>query len=299
MNKKITVIGSLNYDVILKIPRLPFKGETLTANGAAFSAGGKGANQAVQAAKLKTPTYMVGCVGTDASADFLVNTAQAYGVNVDYIRKVPGSSGMGVINAVEDGSVYACIVRGANFEVTKEDVDNAMPILKESGVCILQNEIPVEIIAYAIDKAKEAGCIVVLNAAPAIELPEECLSKVDILVVNEVEAEFYCHEKIDSVEKAKTEIKKMAEKYNNNVIFTLGKDGAVAYENGTIEFIPAMKVDAIETTGAGDSYIGAVSHSIIEGKSLIEACKFATKCSAITVCRMGAQPSMPTLEDVE
>ena len=299
MNKKLTVIGSLNYDVILKIPRLPFKGETLTANGAAFSAGGKGANQAVQAAKLKTPTYMVGCVGTDASADFLVNTAKEYGVNVDYIRKVPGSSGMGVINAVEDGSVYACIVRGANFEVTKEDVDNAMPILKESGVCILQNEIPVEIIAYAIDKAKEAGCIVVLNAAPAIELPEECLSKVDILVVNEVEAEFYCHEKIDSVEKAKTEIKKMAEKYNNNVIFTLGKDGAVAYENGTIEFIPAMKVDAIETTGAGDSYIGAVSHSIIEGKSLIEACKFATKCSAITVCRMGAQPSMPTLEDVE
>ena len=299
MNKKITVIGSLNYDVILKIPRLPFKGETLTANGAAFSAGGKGANQAVQAAKLKTPTYMVGCVGTDASADFLVNTAKEYGVNVDYIRKVPGSSGMGVINAVEEGSVYACIVRGANFEVTKEDVDNAMPILKESGVCILQNEIPVEIIAYAIDKAKEAGCIVVLNAAPAIELPEECLSKVDILVVNEVEAEFYCHEKIDSVEKAKTEIKKMAEKYNNNVIFTLGKDGAVAYENGTIEFIPAMKVDAIETTGAGDSYIGAVSHSIIEGKSLIEACKFATKCSAITVCRMGAQPSMPTLEDVE
>ena len=299
MNKKITVIGSLNYDVILKIPRVPFKGETLTANGATFSAGGKGANQAVQAAKLKTPTYMVGCVRTDASADFLVNTAKEYGVNVDYIRKVPGSSGMGVINAVEDGSVYACIVRGANFEVTKEDVDNAMPILKESGVCILQNEIPVEIIAYAIDKAKEAGCTVVLNAAPAIELPEECLSKVDILVVNEVEAEFYCHEKIDSVEKAKTEIKKMAEKYNNNVIFTLGKDGAVAYENGTIEFIPAMKVDAIETTGAGDSYIGAVSHSIIEGKSLIEACKFATKCSAITVCRMGAQPSMPTLEDVE
>ena len=299
MNKKITVIGRRHQDVILKIPRLPFKGETLTANGAAFSAGGKGANQAVQAAKLKTPTYMVGCVGTDASADFLVNTAKEYGVNVDYIRKVPGSSGMGVINAVEDGSVYACIVRGANFEVTKEDVDNAMPILKESGVCILQNEIPVEIIAYAIDKAKEAGCIVVLNAAPAIELPEECLSKVDILVVNEVEAEFYCHEKIDSVEKAKTEIKKMAEKYNNNVIFTLGKDGAVAYENGTIEFIPAMKVDAIETTGAGDSYIGAVSHSIIEGKSLIEACKFATKCSAITVCRMGAQPSMPTLEDVE
>ena len=200
MNKKITVIGSLNYDVILKIPRLPFKGETLTANGAAFSAGGKGANQAVQAAKLKTPTYMVGCVGTDASADFLVNTAKEYGVNVDYIRKVPGSSGMGVINAVEDGSVYACIVRGANFEVTKEDVDNAMPILKESGVCILQNEIPVEIIAYAIDKAKEAGCIVSFD--PNLRPPlwksldeakaeiEYGLSKSDILNISDNEVEF-------------------------------------------------------------------------------------------------------------
>ena len=189
MNKKITVIGSLNYDVILKIPRLPFKGETLTANGATFSAGGKGANQAVQAAKLKTPTYMVGCVGTDASADFLVNTAKEYGVNVDYIRKVPGSSGMGVINAVEDGSVYACIVRGANFEVTKEDVDNAMPILKESGVCILQNEIPVEIIAYAIDKAKEAGLEVTTTSEAA-----KNADIIIILVPDEKQAKLYREE---------------------------------------------------------------------------------------------------------
>ena len=227
MNKKITVIGSLNYDVILKIPRLPFKGETLTANGATFSAGGKGANQAVQAAKLHTPTYMVGCVGTDAAADFLVSTAKQYGVNTDYIRKVPGSSGMGIINAIDDGSVFACIVRGANYEITKQDIDHAMPALKESKVCILQNEIPVEMIEYAIDKAKEAGCIVVLNAAPAIELKDEYLAKTDILVVNEVEAAFYCKTEIDSLDKAKEEIKKTAEKYGNNVIFTLGKDGAV------------------------------------------------------------------------
>ena len=299
MKDKITVIGSLNYDIILKISRLPYKGETLPANEAAYSAGGKGANQAVQAAKLHTPTYMVGCVGTDAAADFLVSTAKQYGVNTDYIRKVPGSSGMGIINAIDDGSVFACIVRGANYEITKQDIDHAMPALKESKVCILQNEIPVEMIEYAIDKAKEAGCIVVLNAAPAIELKDEYLAKTDILVVNEVEAAFYCKTEIDSLDKAKEEIKKTAEKYGNNVIFTLGKDGAVAYEDGKIEVIPAMKVDAVETTGAGDSYIGAVSHSIVEGKGLIEACKFATKCSAITVCRYGAQPSMPTLEEVE
>lgn len=299
MRDKVTVIGSLNYDIILKISRLPEKGETLPAEDAAFSSGGKGANQAVQVAKLGVPTYMVGCVGNDANGQVLIDTVSGYGVHTEFIKKVEGPSGMGVVNAMEDGSVFATIVRGANFQISKSQIDEIESLLQETKILILQMEIPQEINQYAIDKAKEAGCIVVLNAAPAIELPEECLSKVDILVVNEVEAEFYCHEKIDSVEKAKTEIKKMAEKYNNNVIFTLGKDGAVAYENGTIEFIPAMKVDAIETTGAGDSYIGAVSHSIIEGKSLIEACKFATKCSAITVCRMGAQPSMPTLEDVE
>ena len=205
---------------------------------------------------------------------------------------------MGIIHALEDGSVYASIVRGANFQIKKEDIDKAMPALKESKVCILQNEIPVPMIEYGIDKAKEAGCIVVLNAAPAIELPDEYLAKVDILVVNEVEASFYCKETVDSVDKAKEEIKKLAEKYNNNVIITLGSLGAVVYENGTIEVIPAKKVDAVETTGAGDSYIGAVSHSIVEGLTLTEACRFATKCSAITVCRCGAQPSMPTLEEV-
>ena len=211
MKDKITVIGSLNYDIILKISRLPYKGETLPANDAAYSAGGKGANQAVQAAKLHTPTYMVGCVGTDAAADFLVSTAKQYGVNTDYIRKVPGSSGMGIINAIDDGSVFACIVRGANYEITKQDIDHAMPALKESKVCILQNEIPVEMIEYAIDKAKEAGCIVVLNAAPAIELEDEYLAKADILVVNEVEAAFYCKTEIDSIEKAKEEIAMMRE----------------------------------------------------------------------------------------
>ena len=129
VKNKITVIGSLNYDVILKVDRLPYKGETMAVDNSTFSAGGKGANQAVQTAKLKTPTYMVGCVGTDASADFLVCTAKQYGVDTRFIRKVEGSSGMGIIHALEDGSVYASIVRGANFQIKKEDIDKLVEAL--------------------------------------------------------------------------------------------------------------------------------------------------------------------------
>ena len=267
--------------------------------------GGAPCNVLAMLEKLGKKTAFIGKVGKDMFGEQLKTAVEEVGIDTrNLVMDEEVHTTLAFVHTYPDGDRDFSFYRnpGADMMLKKEEVDEDLirgAKIFHFGTLSSTHEGVREATRYAIDVAKEAGCIVVLNAAPAIELPEECLSKVDILVVNEVEAEFYCHEKIDSVEKAKTEIKKMAEKYNNNVIFTLGKDGAVAYENGTIEFIPAMKVDAIETTGAGDSYIGAVSHSIIEGKSLIEACKFATKCSAITVCRMGAQPSMPTLEDVE
>ena len=129
MAKKIVVIGSLNYDIILKIPRLPECGETLPADQAGFSAGGKGANQAVQAAKLGVETYMVGRVGKDAHGDALIESAQKYQVNTDYITRSEEVTGMGVVEALEDGSVFSCIVRGANFDVTKEDIEDRKSVV--------------------------------------------------------------------------------------------------------------------------------------------------------------------------
>lgn len=299
MRDKIVVIGSLNYDIILKIPRLPKQGETLPADDATFSAGGKGANQAVQAAKLGVETYMVGCVGTDSMGDFLIKTAESYGVNTDHIRRVSGPSGMGVVNSIKDGSVFASIVRGANFAVTKEDIDNAVPLLKEAGLVILQMEIPMDVIMYAIDRSKECGCKVLMNAAPAAEIPEEYLKKCDILVANEVEAAFYADTPIDSVNKAAIEVEKMSKRLGNDCVFTLGKDGSVVTENGHTEFIPSMKVQAVETTGAGDSFIGGLGYALIKGMDLIESCRFATCCSAVTVCHLGAQSSMPILKEVD
>lgn len=298
MRDTITVIGSLNYDVILKISRLPMAGETLPAESAKCSAGGKGANQAVQAAKLGIKTYMVGCVGEDAHGDYLLQTAGKYGLDITYVRRTDVPTGMGVVNAVEDGSVFACIDRGANFAVTKADIDAAEPALRESAIVILQMEIPQEINEYAIEKAKEFGCKVLLNAAPAAEIPERYLRMCDILVVNEVEAAFYLKTDLTSIDQAKEGAARLAENYGTDVIVTLGKAGSVVSDGGRLSFIPAREVKAIETTGAGDSFIGGVGYALIQGMSLTEACAFATACSAVTVCRLGAQDSMPTLAEV-
>ena len=295
---KIVVIGSLNYDMVLKVPHLPVKGETLPADETAFSAGGKGANQAVQASKLGIPVYMIGCVGQDYQGDFMLESARKYGVDTSYIRRTEEPTGMGVVNAAPDGSVFATIVRGANFAVTKEDIDRAQDLLKETAIVILQMEIPQEINMYAIEKAKACGCKVLMNAAPAADMPEEYMKKCDILVVNEVEAGFYLKEEIETPDQAQKGAKVLAEKYEADIIMTLGAAGAVVSDGGEITFIPSKKVDAIETTGAGDSFIGGVGYSLIKGMNLTEACRFATCCSAVTVCRLGAQDSMPTLDEI-
>lgn len=298
MRDKITVIGSLNYDIVLKIPRLPECGETLPADDAAFSPGGKGANQAVQAAKLGVPVHMVGCVGTDGHGEVLLEAARKYGVDTAHVRRCKEPTGMGIINAMKDGSVFACIVRGANFAVTKEDIDGAKQILKESFLVILQMEIPQEINRYAIEKAKEAGCRVLLNAAPAEEIPLDYLKMCDIIVLNEVEAGFYLKTDVKNEEDARKGAALLAETCGADIIITLGKAGAVVTEDGKVTFIPSRRVEAIETTGAGDSFIGGVGYALQIGRSLTDACKFAACCSAVTVCRLGAQDSMPFLEEV-
>lgn len=299
MRDKITVIGSLNYDIVLKIPRLPECGETLPADEAAFSAGGKGANQAVQASKLGVPVYMVGCVGRDAHGDYLLEAAQKYGVNIQHVRRCQEPTGMGLINAMEDGRVFACIVRGANFAVTKEDIDRAEELLKETYLVILQMEIPQEINEYAIEKAKKLGCKILLNAAPAAEIPLDYLKMCDIIVVNEVEASFYLKADVKNEEEARKGIVSLAKAYGTDLVITLGKAGAVVSEGGSVTFLPSHQVEAIETTGAGDSFIGGIGYALLNGQSLTNACEFATCCSAVTVCRLGAQDSMPFLDEVK
>lgn len=299
VGKKAVVIGSVNYDVCLKQKRLPVEGETYFGDSVTYCSGGKGGNQAVQAAKLGVPTYMVGCIGDDASGQFLKSTLEQYGVHTDYLRTVPGNSGMSVAQSLEDGGVRATVVRGANDQVTRADVDALADFLQPGDIAVFQLEIPIPVVEYAIDLCKKKGCFVILNGAPASALPRETLAQTDLFIVNEVEAGFYCGQEIQSPETAGPLADQMARELGNICIFTLGKAGSVVSDGTRQAFVPARKVQAVESTGAGDSFIGGLCYALTAGMDIFEATRFATCCSARTVCGIGGQPSMPTLPEVE
>ncbi len=298
MRDKVLVIGSMNYDIILSVSRLPEMGETMPVNECTFAAGGKGANQAVQAAKLGVDTYMVGCVGDDPMGAFLRRTAEGYGLHTDYVRVCDAPTGLGIVHALGAGNVYASIVRGANYELTEKDIDAVEGIMDECGLVILQMEVPLSINKYAIDKAKQHGCKVLLNAAPAEPFEQEYLKKCDILVVNEVEAAFYSGKNASTLEEGAQMAMEMAGDLQNVCIITMGKEGAVVSDGTRSEIVPSLKVDAVETTGAGDSFIGGIAYAVISEMDVFEGSYFATKCSAVTVCRQGAQNSMPILAEL-
>ncbi len=298
MEKSVVVIGSLNYDIITKIPRMIVVGETLAATDASFACGGKGANQAAQCAKLGIDTYMMGCVGTDSMGDALLKNSQKHGVKTDYIRRVSTVSGMSTALSLQDGSVCATIIRGANFEVSTEDIDAADDLIANAAFVILQLELPLPVVEYAIKRAHAHGCKIILNAAPAEMISEIALSLCDIVVVNEIEAGTYVNKPITDVASAKAHIKLMTDRFENMWVFTLGKAGAVSCDGGEPIEIPIYDLPAVESTGAGDSFVGGLCYALMQGKNLADACWFASCCSAITVQNVGGQDSMPTLSEV-
>jgi ribokinase len=294
VEKVITVIGSLNFDLIFKQQRLALEGETFTAESMTTAGGGKGANQAVQCAKLGAPTYLVGAVGNDVFGNQLIKDLKSYGVNTTYVTVTEAATGMGVVNALEDGRLVATISRGANYTVNKEHVDQIDSLLKRSAIVIFQLEIPVEVVEYAIEKAQQYGCYIILNAAPAKHISEDALSKVNCLVVNEPEASYYCEAYIHDLDSALDHCDRLYGRIKDLLIITLGKSGSLIYDGMNKIHIEADQVKAEETTGAGDSYIGAYAYMIFQGKGTEEAARYASKAAGITVTNIGAQPAMPT-----
>lgn len=298
-NNYITVIGSMNYDYILKINNMPKIGETIAAYSHTFASGGKGGNQAVQCSKLGVKTYMLGMVGNDYMGNFLLKQLNKYEVDISNIEIINEITGFSVANSLPDGNVFATIVHGSNFKVNKEYIDKLKEIIINSEVVILQMEIPIDIIEYIIEICGINNTKVVLNTAPANNISTESLKKCDFVIANELEQEFYTNIRIDNIDLAKKSVYKFYNELNTNCIFTLGKKGCIICFKGEIKFFPSIKAKAVETTGAGDSFIGGfVSSFYIFGYGIKQSVDFAQVCSAITIRNIGAQNSMPTIEDI-
>jgi len=295
---KIVVLGSINVDFTTKVKSFPKVGETIKGNQFKISAGGKGANQAVASAKLGGEVMMVGKVGKDEYGKYLVEELQKNGVDTTYVLK-EGISGRTFINVDDNGDNTITYIAGANNHFTKEEVNAVDFIFDKADYLVLQQEINMDVLKFVLEKAEEKTCKVILNAAPCQELEEEYLELVDTLVVNEVELAFFFDKELIIDKKQMNEmLDTLLEKGVKKIIVTLGSEGSIYKDEKDFFEIPSLKVEAKDTTAAGDTFIGAYVYARSEGKAVHEAIQFATIVSAIVVSNEGAQSSVPTKEFV-
>lgn len=296
--KKVLVVGSLNMDMIVSVNTIPQKGETVLASSMEKYHGGKGANQAVASAKFGAETYMIGAVGNDEDGKALIESLKSNGVDAKGIGvQNAEKTGMAWITVDQEGENSIVVISGSNGTVNKEDIDSNEELFHEADILLLQLEIPMETVEYAIKKGKENGCLVILNPAPAIALSPQLLKRIDIITPNESELDILasCAEGCDPIEKAN----KILEHGVGSVICTLGDRGALLVNKYGHAHFPAHKVVPVDTTGAGDCFNGVLAAELANNESMENAIKSAIKASAISVIKKGAQSSMPSKQDVD
>ena len=291
------VIGSINYDIILCQKRLPRAGETYVVDGVRCAGGGKGANQAVQCAKLGLPVRMAGLIGPDPMGEQILQDMNAFGVDTSLVQRCAVQTGMGIIHTLEDGTVYASISSGANAMADTAYLSAISEYIRDAQIVLLQMEIPQETNERIIEAAFAAGVPIILNAAPAASISKEALGKVDYFIVNETEASYYSGVKVSDLETAKSAAPILLEMIRGSLIITLGANGSLlGDQSGDQHWIQPQKIkDVVDTTGAGDSYIGAFAYCKINHMDDLDACVFASRAAGLTVGGMGAQASMPRL----
>jgi len=284
--KNIYVVGSINTDLVIKAPYMPVSGETLTGEGFFTAHGGKGANQAVAAARLGGNVVMCGCIGDDGFGKDAVEAFKTDGIATRYIRVVKNTPSGTAMIIVVDGDNRIILDKGANGCLTRQDIDRALENAHEGDIYLTQLENPIEIIGYGLKKAKEKGMYVVLNPAPANKEIEPYLRYCDLITPNETEVDLLGgREKL--LEKVKT------------LLVTLGGDGyEIITQEGSRKY-PCIKIKPVDTTAAGDTLCGGLVAMLAEGKSLEEAANLGSKAASIACMRKGAQPSIPTRKEVE
>jgi ribokinase len=293
----------MNMDLVVNLPRIPKVGETILGGEFKTFPGGKGANQAVAAARMGAKVSMVGAVGHDAFGKDLLEHLDAEGINSRFVRVIPGAAtGVALIQVDQKGNNSICVAPGANFCLTNEDITNALEAIGNIDALMMPLETPIEQVYLCAKLASEMGAKVILNPAPAQLLDKDYLKYIDILIPNEHEVRYLIGKKYISPETKMSGIAQKLLSYGiNHLLVTLGKEGSILFnyatENGILS--PAFPVEAVDTTAAGDCFVGAFTVAFMEGKNFIESIRFASAAAAISVTRPGAQTSLPFREEVE
>ena len=296
----VFVMGSINQDFVLKVERRPNPGETVTNAELSTGSGGKGANQAAAVALLGASVTFLGRVGDDEFGEPLVRALGEKGIDTTLVKRVSGeSTGAAFITVTPDGENAITVAPGANRSLTPEDADAASEAIGDARVLVAQMEIPVETVLRAVEISAKRGTRALVNLAPTFEVPRELLEKLDPLVVNEHEAAFLLGSEVVGGEGALSAAPELLLLGPRSAVITVGEAGAVFASGDSGKHLPAPKVGVVDTTGAGDAFVGALAVKLARDASLEEAVAYAVRAGAAAVTREGAQGALPTPETVE
>lgn len=293
----VVVVGSANADLVVTVPRRPGGGETLLGSDLETFPGGKGANQAAAAGRSGAATAFVGCMGDDAHGAFLRDKLSEAGVDVSAVETVEQPTGTAIIFLTPDGENSIVVAPGANYAVTIERAQRSEAVWTAAKVAVFSLEIPLDTVDYVARHAADAGVRIVFNAAPSAKIAPETLRLCDPLIVNEHEAQ----EVLGAPDGTSFEdlATGLLEAGARSVVITLGAEGALVLDGDGLDAIPAYRVTAVDTTGAGDAFVGALAGELAGGAALRDAVRFATAVSAVAVQRIGAQSSYADRAEVE
>jgi len=300
MNNRMVVIGSLNMDLVVYAPRHPLVGETIMGSSFFTNPGGKGANQAVAAARLGGIVTMVGKLGGDPFASQLKLSLQSNNVNIDRLMQdQDATTGIALITIGSDGDNSIIVVPGSNMLLSPQDIDKVEELIASADLLLFQLEIPIPTVLHAAKIGKTYGARVVLNPAPAQTLPQELLGLIDLLILNETETAILTGCSIDNDEALVAAGKLLVNRIPGEVILTLGEKGCMWLGKSRVVNTPAFPVHTVDTTAAGDAFIAGVVVAMMDNRSIEDALRWGNAAGAITVTRRGAQSALPDREQVE
>lgn len=300
MKSRIVVIGSSNTDMVIKTTRLPQPGETILGGNFFMTAGGKGANQAVAAARLGGDVKLIAKVGSDIFGEKAKTGFAKEGIDISYILTDPTHpSGIALITVDEMGENCIVVAPGANNALTRKDLELQIDVLRSAGIILVQLEIPIETVNYLAGIVEESGSSLVLNPAPVCQLSDELFRRVNIITPNKKEAEMLTGVKIVDNKSAREAALELHKKGVRTVIITLGVEGALLYNQDAVTLVPSPKVRTVDSTAAGDVFNGALVVALAEGMPMKDAVEFSCRAASIAVTRLGAQASAPYRSEMD